>query len=325
MRLKLLACVALAFAFAASGPAAAERLFYTGYIGVVPQTPGDQAKTYFDRPEVRHLLAQLETQQVSVASATATLATTQTTLADLERLRLVRESNGVLHIAFPYFTAADMDLIHAVAAKYEPTLVQAYQARTAQLTQIVSQYPVRGVPAKRTAFVLVAGFGLNWDALDLLTQKNWRQPLLIAGPGWQYGFWAAEEVRGFSYTGYYWGSTSFPADAMNLSPPLDFTFSSFGDPTSDPRMNFPDLLAMPETAMSPDVLGAAKTLGLKDDNELGLDLKDVVGLDRGRSLGTLLFALRSGATTRDKLCATLDPADASGAMACSGCWRQRAT
>lgn len=302
-------------AFVGGSAAAAQREFYSGYIGTVPPSPADQARTYFDRPETRRLLQQLETMQVSVAQAEMMLASTQTTLADLERMKLVRESNGYLHIAFPYFTASDMDMIHGVAEKYVPSLVAAFAARAPRIEPLLAAYPVQSVSRKRLAFVLIAGFGLNWDALDLLTQKNYRQPWLIDGAGWHYGFWAAEDLPGYSYRGYYWGSTSFPADALNLTPPLDLTFSSFGDPASDPRMNFPDLLAMPEDQMTPPVHQAAVALGLKDESELGFELKSVVGLSRGRAIGAILFAMRSGESSREKLCAALA---ADAASDCDG-------
>ncbi len=284
---------------------AADRQFYSGYTGIVPPNAEDQARTYFDRPEVRRLLARLESAPLPDTAAPAMLGQTQ--LADLVRLHLVRDDKGILRIGFPYFTAADMDMIHAVAAKYVPALVAAYKAREPQLDAILARYPVTGVARNRLAFVLLAGFSLNWDALDLLTQKNFRLPQLIQGNGWHYGFWASENEPATSYKGYYWGSTSFPVDAMNLAPPLDFTFSSFGDPFSDPRMNFPDLLAMPEEQMTAPVRIAATALGLHDDNELGMSLKSVVGLDRARSLGAILFALRAGADTKADLCKSVAP------------------
>ena len=269
MRFGLLTLLALGL-FAALGAHAAEREFYSGYIGIVPQTPEDQAKTYFDRPEVRRLLARLESGPLPDMTAPTMLGQTQ--LSDLVRMRLVRDDKGLLRIGFSYFTAADMDMIHGVAAKYVPSLVAAYKAREPQFDAILARYPVAGVSRARLAFVLLAGFSLNWDALDLLSQKGYRQPLLIQGNGWHYGFWASEDVPGYSYKGYYWGSTSFPIDTMNLDPPLDFTFSSFGDPFSDPRMNLPDLLAMPEDQMTAPVRTAATTLGLHDDHDFGMDL-----------------------------------------------------
>jgi hypothetical protein len=307
---KFLVTLALS-AFAAFGAQAAPREFLSGYVGVVPPNAGDQAKTYFDRPEVRRLLAVLENGGIAETAAANMLAGSDTHLSDLERLRLVRDANGTVRLGFPYFTASDVALIHAVAEKYLPGLIAAYKAREAALDTILARYPVASVDRKRLAFVMLAGFSLNWDALDLLTDRKYREPFLVEGDSWHYGFWASEVVPDYSYKGYYWGSSSFPADNINLTPPLDFTFSSFGDPGSDPRMSFPDLLAMPEQDMTPPVRAAAEKLGLHDDNTMNLGLKSVVGLDRARSFGAILFAMRAGATTRGNICAALAAADAA--------------
>ena len=290
---------------------AAPREFFSGYIGIIPPNKEDQAKTYFDRPEVRKLLAALENGGVLETAAANMLAGTDTQLADLERLHLVRDDKGTVRLGFPYFTASDITLIHSVADKYLPSLIAAYKGRATDLDTILARYPVASVDRKRLAFVVLAGFSLNWDALDLLAEKKYRVPMLVQGPGWQYGFWASEDVPGYSYKGYYWGSSSFPADNYNLTPPLDFTFSSFGDPYADPRMNFPDLFAMPSDQMTPAVKAAATTLGLRDDNSLGFALQNVVGLTRARDIGAILFAMRDGAQTKDKLCAALPPEDAN--------------
>lgn len=298
-------------AIATFGAQAASREFLSGYVGTVPPNTEDQAKTYFDRPEVRKLLAALETGGIAETAAANMLAGTDTHLADLERLHLVRDANGTVRLGFPYFTAGDMAVIHAVAEKYVPSLVAAYKAREPELDTILARYPVASVDKKRLAFVLLAGFSLNWDALDQLTDKKYRQPFVIEGDGWHYGFWASEMVSDYSYKGFYWGSSSFPADNINLTPPLDFTFSSFGDPESDPRMSFPDLLAMPEDQMTLPVRAAAEKLGLRDDNALGLDLKDVIGLSRAHDFGAILFALRNGAQTEANICAAVAGEDAT--------------
>jgi hypothetical protein len=303
--------------FAAGNAHAAPREFFSGYVGTIPPAKEDQAKTYFDRPEVRRLLAALENGGILETAAANMLAGTDTHLADLERLHLVRDANGTVRLGFPYFTASDIALIHEVADKYLPTLITAYKTRQTDFDTILARYPVASVDRKRLAFVLLAGFSLNWDALDLLADKKYRVPMLVQGPGWQYGFWASEDVPGYSYKGYYWGSSSFPADNYNFNPPLDFTFSSFGDPYADPRMNFPDLLALPPEQMTPAVKDAATALGLRDDNSFDLDLKNVVGLTRAREFGTILFAMRAGAETKDKLCADLaadDANDCDGAL-----------
>ena len=76
-------------------------------------------------------------------------------------------------------------------------------------------------------------------------------------------------------------------------------------------MNFPDLLALPPEQMTPAIKDAVTALGLRDDDSLGFGLKNVVGLTRARDFGAILFAMRDGARTKDKLCAALPPEDAN--------------
>jgi hypothetical protein len=189
-------------------------------------------------------------------------------------LHLVREDKEMVHIGFPYFTASDMNAVHAVAAHCVPSLVAAYKASQSRIDEILNRYPIASVSRKRLAFVLIAGMSLNWGALDLLLKHGYRKILPIHGDGRQYSFWASEGAPDYSYEGFYWGSSTFPADALNLTPPLDFAFSSFGDALSEPRMNLPDLLALPPEQMTPPVRDAAEILGLRDDNELDMGLKN---------------------------------------------------
>jgi len=300
---KFLLTIFVSFPFFTNAASPATPHFASGYVGTIPTSPDERAKTYFDRPAVRQLLTALQNGAVTIARANTVLSKSGTHLADLERMRLITESAGKLHIAFPYFTAADMRNIHAATAKYVPSLVAAYRAHETELSAMLARYPVATVSKKRLAFVLLAGFSLNLDALDLLAREGYRQPLLITGPGWRYGFWAAEVEPNYSYRAYYWGSSSFPTDAQNLTPPVDYTFSSFGDPYSDPRMNFPDLLGLEPRQMTPPVRKIAQQLGLTDDPKLGL--KNVIGLERGRDFGTILFAIREGAHMVPQICDAL--------------------
>ncbi len=279
---------------------AADREFLSGYVGSLPTAKEDLAKTYFYRPEVQRLLAALERGPISETTAAQILGAA-TPLRDLERLHLVRRDDGMVKLAFAYFTAEDVKAIHAAAEEYVPKLVAAYAEKRATIDRALTRYPVASVSRKRLAFVLIAGFSLNWDGLTLTRERHYREPLLIRGKGWSYSFWASEEVPAISYRGYYWGSSTFPAGAINLNPPLDFAYSSFGDAESDPRMNFPDLLGLPGEAMTPPVRAAAAPL-LHDDNSLGMGLKNAIGIDRAGRFGKLLFALRGNAQTLKELC-----------------------
>jgi hypothetical protein len=298
--------LALAFAMFASPARCADRVFLSGYAGSLPAAPQDRAKTYFKRPQVRAVIFALERGPLTRARAERMLAGSDADVDDLLRLKLVRADGQNLRLGFSYFTAGDMRLIHAAAARQVASLVAAYLADKPRLDAIWKGYDPPGVDKRKLAFVLIAGLDLNWDALDLLEEAGYRKPLLVAGKGWQYSFWASENVPGYSYKAYFWGSSTFPAAGFNFTAsPLDYSFSSFGDPSSDPRMNLPDLLSLPADQLTPKVRAAAQALGFHDDDHFGLGLKNVVGLDRARDLGALLFALRAGPKTKVELARVL--------------------
>jgi hypothetical protein len=275
---------------ASARAAEAQRRFITGYAGSLPKDPKDLARTYFNQPVVRRLIYALESGPVAVAEAKAMLQGSPASLDDLLRLKLVRVAGEQVRLAFAYFNAADMRLIHAVAAKHVPSLVAAYRGKSRTFDAIWADYPVASVERRKLAFALIAGVGLNWDGLDLLFDEGWRKPQLVSGPGWQYGFFASEDIGDIDYKGFYWGSSAFPGD-IPVSPPMPLAFVSFGDPESDPRMNFPDLLDMKPSTMTASVRAAAEKVGFRDDPILG---QNVLGLEAGRGVGRLLLRLRAG-------------------------------
>jgi hypothetical protein len=283
-------------------PGPPKREFITGQAGTLPRDPRDLARTYFQRPEVRQLIYALESAPLTERAAEGLLARGETHLNDLLRVQLVRNENGQVHLAFAYFTASDMRRIHAVASRFVPSLIAAYRTHWAALAAAWDRYPIRSVARDQMAFTLVVGVGLNWDGLDILTLHDWRKPVLVSGPGWRYSFFASEALPGYSYRGYYWGSSAFPADLPNIDPPMPAAFASFGDPESDPRMNLPDLLGLPAAQMSAPVRAAAQRLGFRDDPLTG---PQTLGVDTGRQIGRLLLALRSRSLTAAELQAVL--------------------
>ncbi|HLB09836.1 MAG TPA: hypothetical protein VK617_09895 [Gemmatimonadaceae bacterium] len=216
-------------------------------------------------------------------------------------MKLVRRDGENVKLAFAYFTAADMREIHAVAADVVPSLVAAYLAKTPELTRLWAKYPASSVDRGQIAFDMMAGIGLNWDGLDLLFDGGWREPVLVSGAGWRYSFFAAEEIPGYSYKGYYWGSSAFPGD-LTIAPPMPLAFVSFGDPQSDPRMSFPDLMGLAASDMRPAIRAAAAQLGFQDDPLTG---PNTLGVEAGRRIGRLLLLLRAHPATMAQLSAAL--------------------
>jgi|GEM_PF-1114894 hypothetical protein len=279
----------------------AKRSFASGYAGILPTDPKLQARTYFDDPKVRRLIYEMEDGPVSQSRVIASLSASPYTIEDLLRVKLLREENNQYFIGFNYFTAKDQVAIISSAQRFVPSLVSAYLEKKSDLINVLSQYPIKTVTKNRLAFVLVAGFSLNWDGLKLTRDKGYRNPILVEGQNFQYSFWASEEINNHNTHGFYWGSSTFPVGGYDFKQSTDYSFSSFGDPYSDPRMNFPDLLFLPATDMRVRVRAAATKIGLVDDDILGAHFSNVIGSDSGQDLARILFRLRKSPARATRL------------------------
>jgi hypothetical protein len=107
-------------------PPATNRQFFSGYAGALPAREADKARPFFNRPQVRALLARMESGSLPRDAVDTTLAESGTTIDDLLHVRLVRRDGDRYAIGFAYFTAADMKRIYAVADRMAPSLAAAY-------------------------------------------------------------------------------------------------------------------------------------------------------------------------------------------------------
>jgi hypothetical protein len=310
----LLACLILSGVHA-TGTAASKRSFLEGAAGTIPASARDQSRTYFNMPQVRALVERLESGPLSAADVTVGLSGADATLSDLVRTHILRPTPAGYVIGFNFFTLADIRRIHVTADRDVPSLVDAYIRHAREFDRIFDRYPIKSVPRKRLATVLLAGFALNWDGLDKTIAWGYRRPELVEGPGWKYSFFAEEDDSSYSQHGFIWGSSTVFGEHDNLDPPVDFSFSSFGDPYSDPRMNFPDIFFSPLTEVTPDVRAALEAIGTRDESYMGHDLPGLLGPSRARSIGPMLFALRRSPLTAAALARYVEPADRSHALA----------
>src|SRR6185369_1668680 len=174
----------------AAGTAQPEhRNFARGIAGTAPPDRADQPAVYFDRPEVRAVLARMEAGPLQPDGIEAMLAGTPTRLNDLVRLGLIRAGPRGYSIGFSYFTLDDMRRIHASAERHVPALIAAYRRWRGVFDRELRRYPVAGVDHRTLGYVLLAGVALNWDALRQIRALGYRRPLLREGPGWRYSFW----------------------------------------------------------------------------------------------------------------------------------------
>jgi hypothetical protein len=276
------------------------RSFYSGYAGTLPSDPKLKARTYFDDTKVRALIYEMEGGPVARSRVVASLDGSPFTIDDLVRVKLLREEGDRYFIGFNYFNAQDQVAITTAGRAFIPSLVRAYVENRLQLNRLLARYPVKTVGKDRLGFILLAGFSLNWDGLKITREKGYRKPVLVEGPGFRYSFWASEEISNHNTHGFYWGSSTFPGGGYDFKEPTDYSFSSFGDPYSDPRMNFPDLMLMPATDMKPGIRAASIKIGLVNDDSFG-HFTNVIGPDSSQDLARILFALRTAPAGAEKL------------------------
>lgn len=291
---------------------AQERNFLSGYAGAVPNDPSLQPRAYFNRPEVNSLFSQLEAGPISTRQGEEALSGSETTVEDLLRTHLLRQEAQQLLIDFAYFSQDDMARVHAAVERRVPSLARAYANRREEFEGIFARYGARGVSRADLAFVIIVGISLNWDGLRLTLERGWRAPRMVQASAAHYSFWASAATPDYSYDGFYWGSSSFPAGPYNFpDAPADYTFSSFGDPSSDPRMNFPDLLYLPKGALTANLRPWAEQAGLRAENLAGASISDALGFSFARPVSTILFALRAGPKSETALARLLTEEDAA--------------
>lgn len=311
MRRAVITVIMTLFLTAAGLAEAQEHSFLSGYAGGVPTDQSLQPRRYFNRPEVNALFAQLEAGPISTRQAEEALSGSETTVEDLLRTQLLRQEGQQLLIDFAYFSLDDMTRIHAAVERRAPALAQAYANRKGDFDRIFSRYSARGVSRADLAFAVLAGVSLNWDGLRLTLDRGWRAPRMVEVGAVRYSFWASAATPDYSYDGFYWGSSSFPSGPYNFpDAPADYTFSSFGDPSSDPRMNFPDLLYLPRQALTEGVGLRAEQVGLRAETLAGASIRDALGFSLARSVSTILFALREGSKSEAALARLLTEEDA---------------
>ena len=293
--------------FLASPTAEAEEkhTYYSGYFGSPSPDPRFQARTYFLNPRVQELIREIgDRGAASPERVRQALAGTGFSVDDLLAVRLLRREGDEFHIDFNFLTSGDMRKVAAAVDRYAPLLVRAFEARGAEFERIFDRYPVKSVDPRKLAFVLIAGFSLNWDGLAILSRDGYRKSLMAEGDGWRYGFWATETPDDHDTHGFYWGSSTFPSRDANLpGDPVDYSFSSFGDPYSDPRMNFPDLFLLGQADLEEPVGKTVRAVGTVHETALGFDCPGVLGIERVRDVGAILFDLRRGPKTEAELAA----------------------
>ena len=270
-----------------------DRVFFSGQAGTLPTDSKDLTKTYWNNKHIRNLILLMESGPVDLSIVEGAIKKTDISVSDLLRVKILRKQDDLYYIGFNYFNADDMIQIHHLVDSLGSELANAYLSRQNEFYHLFDQYPVKSVNKNILAFGLVAGISLNWDGLSITKEHGFRIPDLVKGEGWQYSFWASEEVPNRNYKAFYWGSSTAPFGIYNYDlDPADYAFSSFGDPYSEPRMNFPDIAWHQPNSLPPQILSLVQKIGLETNTDMNFKIDSVLGAVTMKRVANILFSLR---------------------------------
>lgn len=111
----------------------------------------------------------------------------------LERLKLIHGRPDGYVLDFPLFTASDVRLVRAAAARHARLLADQVLSRRAEIESALAAYDAPGVDRKDVAFVVLGCFSLDWDGLKYLEARGLR-PRRIDRPDGRYTPQAEERV-----------------------------------------------------------------------------------------------------------------------------------
>lgn len=185
--------------------------------------------------EVQQLLRDVRRSPRDSLYIVAALDGTTVALDDLLAAELLREEEDVYDLTFPLLTTEDQRVLIEASERYARSLAAAYLVKRAEIDEILSAYPLKGIAPTVLAYILVGCFSLDWDGIQMTQEMGYRTPFGTEGVPTVY--WAVDtEVHDVAYPkGFYWGS-------HNTYLENGIAFTSFGDFHSLPRHGLPDLV-----------------------------------------------------------------------------------
>ena len=235
--------------------------------------------------EVQKLLLDLANAPRKAEAIDAALRGSNVSRAELEQLRLIRKQADDYVINFFLMTRADQIKVRQVTEERAKSLASAFLARREEIANAIQSYQVKGVDPKAVAYILIGCFVLDWDGLNVTSEKGYRAEAQTRPNGDRYTPWAREKSD-LTFKGLFSGSHN------EYEPEVVLT--SFGDHFSVPRFALPDVIQrMP-----------GRTL----QNEMSIDLKRSLYrvVDRSakmtnQRLGRITLLLRGGEKSASEL------------------------
>lgn len=288
MRLQLLTALALVSFQALAQQPGADHVLSTGHHGTILSTGLEDPRYVLSFPAAQRLvLRATRERQVLVADAQRALEGLPYQLDSLEAAGILKLDGKHYRIAYMVLSVDDQRAISVASETYGRSLAAAFIAAAPRYQPLFARYPYVEL-RKDLAFVIVAGFTLNWDGLRIGTELGMRAQPVTKPNGDRYLLYSKEIGPKRDHTGFYWGSHS--------SNPLgNVRLTTFGDAPSQPRIGgLPDIYFGATDGI--DVFKHRPGLVAATATQINSTFDDILRLD-----GAIMLALRDGPKTRSEL------------------------
>ena len=209
-----------------------DRVLSTGVTGMITSRGLDNPRYVLTRKPVQRLILEIADNPISPEAARQRLSGGVVELHDLLDLDLLRVQNDVLYLNYLVLTRKDRARIRDVALTFGESLANAFQTHSGEFDALLADYQESARPD--LAFVLVAGFILNWEGLLVTTELGFRAEARTWPNGDRYIIHSSEYGAELPLRELYWGSHTYPGAVHSLT--------TLGDGPSQPRAALPDVI-----------------------------------------------------------------------------------
>lgn len=209
-----------------------DRVLSTGVTGMITSRGLENPRYVLTREPVQQLVLEIADNPISPDAARQRLSEGVVELQHLLDLDLLRIQNDILYLNYLVLTHKDRVRIRDVALTFGESLATAFQTRAGEFEALLAD--CQGSAQPDLAFVLVAGFILNWEGLHVTTELGFRAEARTWPNGDRYIIHSSEYGADLPLRELYWGSHTYPGAVHSLT--------TLGDGPSQPRAALPDVV-----------------------------------------------------------------------------------
>lgn len=209
-----------------------DRTLSTGVTGMITSRGLENPQYVLTRPRVGKLILEIADRQISPSEAQQSLSGGVIELHHLLDLQLLRVEDDILRLNYLVLTREDRLRIRNAAERFGKDLARAFHMRADEFEALLADYPER--LRADLGFVLVAGFILNWEGLEITTELGLRAEARTWPNGDHYIIHSSEFGAELPLRGLYWGSHTYPGP--------EYSLTTLGDGPSQPRAGLPDVV-----------------------------------------------------------------------------------